>query len=95
MGEKKLFGRFAKVEPLEKAWSNDKKYVVETAEGFFELLAFYIASVQLSTVWWAQPFGKNQVDFFKRQNVEVLHWYDNMQRVVLSWYLGEWRTAKV
>lgn len=61
----------------------------EPPELFFRLLAFYIASNQLGVVGWALPFGKSEIDFAKKQNEEVLHWYDNMQTFVPSWYLKD------
>jgi serine/threonine-protein kinase len=56
---------------------------------FFKLLAFYIASNQLGVVGWARPFGQSEADFAKKQNEEVLRWYDNMRTVVPSWYIKD------
>ncbi len=61
----------------------------EPPEEFFKLLAFYIASNQLGAVGWAAPFGKSEVDFARRQNEEVLRWYDGMKTHMPSWYLKD------
>ncbi|MCL2004441.1 MAG: phosphotransferase [Oscillospiraceae bacterium] len=53
---------------------------------FFKLLAFYIAGTQLGVVGWAMPFGESEVDFARKQNEEVLRWYDNMRAEIPSWY---------
>ena len=53
---------------------------------FFKLLAFYIASNTLSSIYWAIPFGQGQVDTMMRQSQDVLLWYDDMQNPVPAWY---------
>ena len=53
---------------------------------FFWLLAFYIASNTLSSIYWAIPFGQGEVDTMMKQSQDVLSWYRNMQDPVPSWY---------
>lgn len=53
---------------------------------FFKLLAFYISSNTLSSIYWAVPFGQNQVDTMMKQSQDVLSWYQNMQNPVPAWY---------
>lgn len=53
---------------------------------FFRLLAYYIASNTLSSVYWAIPFGRDQVDVMMDQARDVLRWYDGMKTVVPGWY---------
>jgi aminoglycoside phosphotransferase (APT) family kinase protein/8-oxo-dGTP pyrophosphatase MutT (NUDIX family) len=55
---------------------------------FFKLLAFYIASNTLSSIYWAIPFGKSDLDAMMKQSQDVLQWYDNMRTPVPSWYLS-------
>lgn len=55
---------------------------------FWELLALYISSNTLSSVYWAIPFGRNEVDTMLNQAREILAWYDNMKNSVPSWYLS-------
>lgn len=59
----------------------------EPLKEFFKLLAFYIASNQLGAVGWAQSFGQSEVDFARKQNEEVLQWFDNMNNPMPTWYL--------
>lgn len=54
---------------------------------FFKLLAFYIASNTLSSIYWAMPFGKSDVDIMMKQANDVLDWYNNMQNPVPKWYI--------
>lgn len=54
---------------------------------FFRLLAFYIASNTLSSIYWAMPFGQDEIDTMLQQTQDVLSWYNNMQSVVPSWYM--------
>ena len=58
----------------------------EVPEEFWRLLALYIASNTLSSVYWAIPFGQGEIDTMLNQAKEVLSWYDNMQNPVPTWY---------
>lgn len=53
---------------------------------FFRLLAFYISSNTLSSIYWAIPFGDGEIATMLKQSQDVLSWYDNMQNVIPSWY---------
>ena len=54
---------------------------------FWKLLALYIASNTISSLYWAIPYGQKEIDTMQNQAAEVLSWYDNMQKVIPSWYL--------
>ena len=56
---------------------------------FFRLLAFYIASNTLSSIYWAIPFGQSEIDTMMKQSQDVLAWYDNMNNPVPTWYLKD------
>lgn len=56
---------------------------------FWRLLALYISSNTLSSLPWAIPFGEREIAVMRRQAAQVLQWYDNMKKVVPTWYLGE------
>lgn len=53
---------------------------------FWKLLALYISSNTLSSLYWAIPFGQEEVDTMMNQAGEVLSWYDNMRNPIPSWY---------
>ena len=53
---------------------------------FWKLLALYISGNMLSSVYWALPFGQDEVDIMLKQAAEVLSWYDNMRNPVPTWY---------
>ncbi|MDR2042837.1 MAG: phosphotransferase [Clostridium sp.] len=56
---------------------------------FFKLLAFYIASNTLSSIYWAIPFGQPDLDTMMKQSQDVLRWYDNLRNPVPTWYLKD------
>lgn len=56
---------------------------------FFKLLAFYISCNTLSSIYWAIPFGENEVTIMKNQAKEILSWFDGMDNHLPTWYLGE------
>ena len=56
---------------------------------FFQLLAFYISSNTLSSIYWAIPFGEEEIATMKNQAKDVLYWFDNMQNPVPTWYLQD------
>lgn len=53
---------------------------------FFETLALYISSNTLSSVYWAVPFGEEEINVMLNQVKDILSWYDNMNTTVPSWY---------
>lgn len=53
---------------------------------FFETLALYISSNVLSSVYWAVPFGEEEINVMLNQVKDILSWYDNMNTTVPSWY---------
>lgn len=53
---------------------------------FWKLLALYIASNALSSLYWAIPFGQEEVDTMMNQAKDILSWYDAMRNTVPSWY---------
>lgn len=56
---------------------------------FFKLLAFYIGSNTLSSIYWAVPFGQEEVDTMMRQSQLVLSWFDHMRCPVPTWYFRQ------
>lgn len=53
---------------------------------FFRLLAFYIASNTLSSIYWAVPFGPSDLNTMMKQSQDVLCWFDQMRNPVPTWY---------
>jgi aminoglycoside phosphotransferase (APT) family kinase protein len=58
---------------------------------FWKLLAFYIASNTLSSIYWAVPFGQSDLDTMMKQSQDVLAWFANMRNPISTWYLKDWR----
>ncbi|MDD7551160.1 MAG: phosphotransferase [Eubacteriales bacterium] len=54
---------------------------------FWKLLALYISSNTLSSIYWAIPFGKDEVETMQNQARDILSWYDNMKNSIPSWYV--------
>ena len=54
---------------------------------FWKLLALYISSNTLSSVYWEIPFGQDEVNTMINQVKEVLSWYDNMRNPMPTWYI--------
>lgn len=55
-------------------------------EEFWKLLALYICSNSLSSLPWAIPFGEEEIQIMRKQQADILNWYDNMASVIPSWY---------
>lgn len=53
---------------------------------FWKLLALYISSNTLSSVYWAVPYGQNEINAMLNQAKDVLSWYDNMRNPIPTWY---------
>ena len=61
----------------------------DVPKAFWELLALYISSNTLSSVYWAVPYGDAEVNTMLNQAADVLNWYDDMTKTVPDWYCGE------
>lgn len=59
----------------------------DVPDAFFRLMALYIANNQISSIHWAIPFGREQVEIMLEQAGDVLNWYDGFQTCVPGWYL--------
>ena len=46
-----------------------------------------IYSNTISSIYWAIPFGENEITTMKNQARDVLTWFDNMNNPVPNWYL--------
>lgn len=53
---------------------------------FWRLLALYISSNTLSSVYWAIPFGETEVNTMLNQAEQVRTWYHDMTEPVPAWY---------
>lgn len=53
---------------------------------FWKLLALYISSNTLSSLYWALPFGQREITTMRNQAKQVLEWYDNMKNPIPTWY---------
>ncbi len=58
---------------------------------FWKLLALYISSNTLSSVYWAVPFGDAEVNTMLNQAKEVLVWFDGMTSTIPKWYTHDSR----
>ena len=54
---------------------------------FWRLLALYISSNMLSSLYWAIPYGEKEVRTMLNQAEEVLTWYNGMTDTVPGWYM--------
>ena len=76
----------AAVSPLFASGMVDGYFDGDVPMAFWKLLALYIASNTLSSIYWAIPFGQGEIETMQNQAKDVLNWYDHMQNVVPSWY---------
>ena len=78
-------------------WSAQKSFLFASGmvDGYFDgnvpfdfwrLLALYISSNTLSSVYWAIPYGETEVNTMLNQAEEVLVWYHDMTEPVPIWY---------
>ena len=58
----------------------------DVPDDFWKLLALYISSNTLSSVYWAIPYGETKVETMLNQAKDVLTWFDDMNRLIPTWY---------
>ena len=76
----------AQAAPLFASGMVDGYFDSSVPEQFWRLLALYITTNTLSSLPWAIPFGKLEIQTMRHQASEVLNWYDQMSKVVPDWY---------
>jgi len=79
----------AQISPYFASGIVDGYFQNEVPMEFWKLLALYIASNTLSSLYWAIPFGEKEINTMKNQAKEVLEWYDNMKNPVPAWYIKQ------
>lgn len=58
----------------------------EVPDEFWGVMALYISSNMLSSIYWAIPFGEEEINIMLNQAEEVLSWYANMTDIIPTWY---------
>lgn len=58
----------------------------EIPEMFWRLLALYVSNNMLSSLPWAVTYGEGEVEVMRNQARNILSWYDNMKKIIPSWY---------
>lgn len=58
----------------------------EVPDEFFKLLALYVCTNSLSSIPWAIPFGKKEIDFMLKNANSIVDWYDGFNTFVPNWY---------
>ena len=64
----------------------DGYFMKEVPMDFWKLLALYICSNTLGSLPWAIPYGEGEIQTMRKQAAQILAWYDDMKKVVPSWY---------
>jgi aminoglycoside phosphotransferase (APT) family kinase protein len=59
------------------------------SDEFFQLMSLYVANNLISSVPWAVPFGREQVDIMVKQAESVLGWYRGFETYVPDWYQAQ------
>lgn len=76
----------AQTAPLFASGMVDGYFDGEVPMAFWKLLALYISSNTLSSIYWAIPFGQEEVNTMLNQAEDVLFWYDQMSKTIPVWY---------
>ena len=64
----------------------DGYFKSDVPNAFWQLLALYIASNTLSSLYWAIPFGEAEITVMQNQARDILAWSDNMTTPIPTWY---------
>ena len=53
---------------------------------FWRLLALYICINSLGSLPWAVSYGEGEISVMRKQQRQILEWYDHMKQIVPNWY---------
>lgn len=56
---------------------------------FFDLLLYYISSNAISSIPWAIPFGKSEVNTMLNKIDNILYWFDDIKCSTPTWYFKD------
>ncbi|NCA67570.1 MAG: hypothetical protein EOM87_05855 [Clostridia bacterium] len=62
---------------------------------FWRMLAFYSSISAVSSVPWAYYCFPEELDSRKKLCADVLRWYDNMQNIIPSWYIKNYKAGGI
>ena len=79
----------AQKSPLFASGMVDGYFDSEVPIEFWKLLALYISSNTLSSVYWAIPYGEAEVNTMLNQAEDVLTWFDDMTNTIPTWYVHD------
>ncbi len=79
----------AQKSPLFASGMVDAYFMGKVPLDFWKLLALYISSNTLSSVYWAIPYGEAEVNTMLKQAEDVLAWYDDMSNPIPKWYIHD------
>ena len=66
----------------------DGYFSCEVPMQFWRLLALYICINSLGSLPWAVSYGEGEIMVMRKQQRQILAWYNHMNRIVPSWYVG-------
>lgn len=64
----------------------DSYFDDEIPEGFWEILAVYVAHASLYSIKWAEKYGQKDVDHMVRICEKSMAHYDNFEKLIPTWY---------
>jgi aminoglycoside phosphotransferase (APT) family kinase protein len=83
------FNRIGTVFPAFASGQIDGYFHGKPPKEFWTLLAYYLAASAITSIVWAKYFAPERLNAILQLNVDVLHWFDNMENPVPTWYLKE------
>ena len=53
------------------------------------MMSLHMAALAINFLPWSIAYGQDEIEFAKQQIADVLHWFNNMQNSVPTWYLED------
>lgn len=76
----------AAVSPIFATGQVNGYFSARLSNDFFKLLLLYISTNTLNALPWALNYSTQEVQTMKKKARDVLAWYDDLNRIVPSWY---------
>lgn len=81
------FNRIGVEYPFFASGQIDGYFNKEIPEEFWELLALYLSTSAITSIVWAKYCAPERLDSIIHLNNAILHWFNNMNSAIPTWYL--------
>lgn len=67
----------------------------QVPQEFWKLLCYYMAVSAITSIVWAKYYSPESLNSILKLNINILHWFDNMQNPIPFWYANDFSAKRI